>query len=225
MPHRKSDQQSSKQVECFPMSDAISCKSGLPECVSGAMESYAHTDAIYCAQSSLRNDAIERYNRSPQLYRKNVPFKIEDDSERLRCRSPDIIASKICTELDLVASHAPSIVITPEETITQILTTPQVADDWSKRTQPDGKEIATVSDKVEEGATAPGDKLDGMLDRISHDLDYLLNRGDDQDVCAGPSTRKLSKIGATNVIEEENEETEEDVKVPESITDILRTSC
>ncbi|XP_063921163.1 uncharacterized protein LOC135135989 isoform X2 [Zophobas morio] len=225
MPHRKSDQQSSKQVECFPMSDAISCKSGLPECVSGAMESYAHTDAIYCAQSSLRNDAIERYNRSPQLYRKNVPFKIEDDSERLRCRSPDIIASKICTELDLVASHAPSIVITPEETITQILTTPQVADDWSKRTQPDGKEIATVSDKVAEGATAPGDKLDGMLDRISHDLDYLLNRGDDQDVCAGPSTRKLSKIGATNVIEEENEETEEDVKVPESITDILRTSC
>jgi hypothetical protein len=226
MPHRKSDQQSSRPIECFPMTDTVTCKSGLPECVSGAMESYAHTDAIYCAQSSLRNDAIERYNRSPQLYRKSVPFKIEDDSERIRCRSPDIIASKICTELDLVASHAPSIIITPEESITQILTVPQTGDDWTKRTQqPESKEIATVSDKIElevaSGQT--GDKLDGMLDRISHDLDYLLNRSDDQDVC-GASVRKIKPA---NVINEDiiEEETEEEVKVPESITDILRTSC
>ncbi|RZC38042.1 uncharacterized protein BDFB_006490, partial [Asbolus verrucosus] len=235
MPHRKSDQQSSKPVECFPMTDAVTCKSGLPECVSGAMESYAHTDAIYCAQTSLRNDAIERYNRSPQLYRKNATFKIEDDPERVRCRSPDIIASKICTELDLVASHAPSIIITPEESINQILTTSQT-DDWTKRTQPEGKEIiATVSDKIEleTSVTPSNDNLDGMLDRISHDLDYLLNRSENQDVCAatpgfnGSGVRKLSKPSTSSVINEEiiEEEGEDDIKVPESITDILRTSC
>lgn len=200
MPHRKSDQQSSKPLECFPMSE--SCKSGLPECVSGAMESYVHTDAIYCAQSS-----IERYNRSPQLYRKTVPFKIEEDP--VRCRSPDIIASKVCTELDLVASHAPSIVITPEESISQIL-----SEERTKNPQ----EIVTVSEKIElEINPAPGDKLDGMLDRISHDLDYLLNRSEE-----GPS-RRHSK---SNVITEQIiEEVEEEIKVPDSITDILRTSC
>ncbi|XP_044268389.1 uncharacterized protein LOC123013719 isoform X2 [Tribolium madens] len=180
IPHRPKSEPS-KPIECFPMSD-----SGLPECVSGAM----HTDAIYCAQTSL-----ERYNRSPQLYRK-APSKPPDE-EAVRCRSPDIIASKICTELDLVASHAPSIVITPEEP-------PKLRG-----------EIATVCEKLEEEGRR--DNLDGMLDRISHDLDYLLNRGEE-----GPG-RRPSK---TSIITEQIiEEVEEEIKVPESITDILRTNC
>ncbi|KYB25425.1 uncharacterized protein LOC100142542 [Tribolium castaneum] len=188
--HRKSEP--SKPIECFPMSD--SCKSGLPECVSGAMESYAHSDAIYCAQTSL-----ERYNRSPQLHRKTAPFKIEDE---VRCRSPDIIATKICTQLDLVASHAPSIVITPEERPMREIE----------------REIDTVCEKIEleSGSGAGGDNLDGMLDRISHDLDYLLNRSEE-----GP--RRHSK---TNIITEQIiEEVEEEGKVPDAITDILRTNC
>lgn len=208
------------------MTDSVSCKSSLPECVSGTMESYANVDAIYCAQSSIRNDNIERYNHSPQLYRKNTSFKGDEVSERIgRCRSPDIIATKICTELDLIASHAPSIIITPEEPVTQIVSSnSHVVDDWNKRTQPDGKEIQSAKNDVKITSTPSEDNLDGMLDRISHDLDYLLNRSEDQDVCTG-SLKRMPKTTVSTTLNEEIIEETEEIKVPESITDILRTNC
>lgn len=183
----------------------VSCKTGLPECVSGTMETYA----TYPQTS----DSIERYNQSPQLYRKSTTFKIEEEEKR-----PDIIASKICTELDLVASHAPSIIITPEESINQILTKSQ---DWPAITRivPEGRDVIIESSEITSDSS--GDKLDGMLDRISHDLDYLLNRSDKLPVSV-VNNRKKSVSIQEEVIEEE---TEDEVKVPEAITDILRTNC
>lgn len=129
----------------------------------------------------------------------------------------------------------PRITITPDEAIAKILDDPSTKGDAVERLQPEGREKIIIKEPIAiEEAAVPSqsvDKLDGMLDSISHDLDYLLNRTSDVEVVpVVPATscvsyRKISKPPAPSVIEEIQEENEEDVKVPEAITDLLRTSC
>lgn len=216
IPTRKSLSPSTKSsIECFPMIESVaSGKSSLPGCVTGAMESsYIHTDSIYCAQST-----IELYNRSPQMYRKNT-------------RSPDIISSKVCTELDLIASHAPSIVITPEETV---VTKPETSVSHSTSVSNASVNPASTNNAISSASvsialssastTITSDKLDGMLDRISHDLNYLLNSDNPLDLELH-NRRKMLKVKTSclseNVLKEENEEEEEE----ETECEIMRTNC
>lgn len=138
-------------------SDTASGKTSLPECLTGTTSS------------------IENYSHSPVLYK-----NIGDN-----CRSPDIIASKTCTELDLVVSHAPT---------------------KQKLSQSQG-----------------ADKLDGMLDRISHDLNYLLNDAEGEVIEFNVIPRRpKTKMGCLQdevIIEEDCEDG------AQVITEISRTQC
>lgn len=92
-----------------------------------------------------------------------------------------------------------------------------------ERKQPEGREKSHVSEEIED------DNLDGMLDRISHDLDYLLNRTNDVpeiQITPAPSmhTRKTSKPPSNSVrgqIKEEDETEETNCKD----SDIGKTAC
>lgn len=196
---------------------------------------------------------LEKYSSSPRHYitaRGEMP------------PSPDILSTKTCVELDLVACSmkaakaeimplsvysAPSIIVTPDEAIAKLLEDPCTRNKGTERLQPEGREKTANSEdfietseeltntfKSDQNSSECGktdDNLDGMLDRISHDLDYLLNRTADLQpepsvpVMTGSNFRKISKPPASSIIEEITEENEEDAKVPEAITEILRTSC
>lgn len=178
---------------------------------------------------------LERYTNSPKHYAKTL------NEPSVFPQSPDILAPKVCVELDLVASSIktaqseiknaeeleikhvklyppPKIcVVTPDEAIEKLIEDPSMRND-AERLQPEGREGAT--------AERAEDNLDGMLDSISHDLDYLLNRTPEIETTALPSSssfRRISKPPAINIIVEESED--EATKLPEAITDVLRTSC
>lgn len=94
----------------------------------------------------------------------------------------------------------------------------------SERKQPEGREKACVVTETEDD-----DNLDGMLDRISHDLDYLLNRTAVPEIQVTPATtthpvRKTSKpppiIGQ---IKEEDEE--EGALNKDTDMGIAKTAC
>lgn len=159
--------------------------------------------------------------------------------------SPDILANEKYTELDLVASsmQKPQPTSSPKASkmtspppmvkpITVIVTQP---DSDNERHQPDGEEkVCTIETNSEVVATDNtvhkiDDKLDEMMSQISHDLDYLLNRDDEIEVRhsipVAQTLRRLSKPQIC-VFEQIAEETEdEDVKIPEAITDVSRTEC
>lgn len=70
------------------------------------------------------------------------------------------------------------------------------------------------------------EKLDSVLDSISHDLDYLLNRSVEVEESAQtPTLRRVSKPPGASVKHKIPEEllTEENTSIPESVT--LRTDC
>lgn len=72
-----------------------------------------------------------------------------------------------------------------------------------ERKQPEGRDSKDKTNK-------PDDHMEGMLDRISHDLDYLLNRKTIQ--IAGNSSRKTSKPPSNSVRGKIYEEDEDDTK-------------
>lgn len=193
-------------------------------------------------RDDTKNRSIESYCSSPKQFRH---FQ----------QSPDILSTKVCVELDLVASSVraikpdaspsiektiplPAITITPDEAIAKLLEDPSTKTESNERQQPEGREKVCIGDapfqetkcKILEENNGD-DKLDGMLDRISHDLDYLLNRSteiDPEPTAVVPSVgsfRRISKPPAPSIIEEIQEETEEEVKLPEAITEVLRTNC
>lgn len=102
----------------------------------------------------------------------------------------------------------------------------------SERKQPEGREKACLVSENQDD----DDNLDGMLDRISHDLDYLLNRTIPE-IQITPATlplhgRKTSKLPASSVRgqikEEEEPDQDEDTnndKPDESDSDIAKTAC
>lgn len=71
------------------------------------------------------------------------------------------------------------------------------------------------------------EKLDSVLDSISHDLDYLLNRsgGDVEEIGQTNTLRRVSKPPGASVKHKIPEEllTEDSTDIPESVT--LRTDC
>lgn len=88
--------------------------------------------------------------------------------------------------------------------------------------------VPTVSAVVDEELRPKisEDKLDGMLDSISHDLDYLLNRSEDVENLVQTSTlRRVSKPPGASVKNKIPEELLKDdtTILPESVT--FRTNC
>lgn len=169
---------------------------------------------------------------------------------------PDILTTRVCVELGYVPTNslgaeanilveAPSIVlcnvdIEPMEIIEMNHTSPKIEpiresneSDLKEgvemeRKQPEGREKTHVVDETK------ADNLDGMLDRISHDLDYLLNRTADipeiqitpvqSAAVSSGHVRKTSKPPGSSVrgqIKEEDEESEETSKD----CDIGKTAC
>lgn len=218
-----------------------------------SMEAYSR-EANYIDKGK----GLERYSNSPKHYTKSFLY----EASSVFPQSPDILAPKVCVELDLVASSmktaqaeirplveqtevrhmkihpATSLsTLSPDEAIEKLLEDPSMRNEGAERLQPEGREKAPVTveplDSLKERAKdaevkTSGDNLDGMLDSISHDLDFLLNRTPEIEpepvpVAAGSSFRKISKPPAINIIVEESEE--ESTKLPESITDVLRTNC
>ncbi|XP_023311270.1 LOW QUALITY PROTEIN: uncharacterized protein LOC108910229 [Anoplophora glabripennis] len=265
-PHTKPDcQQFTLRGSEFPKPAAVS-KS---QSITATFESCLHTSTSFCdshkeGTSTPRRDKsqppLEHYSSSPQTFRKypNVTA----------CsHSPDILATKVCVELDLVASslqssgklhpiatnepprrivYPPKVVITPDDAIAKILESETVVvQSDHERTQPDGHDesvtvekavktldegIKTIEEEGDEEATTVtppgnGDKLDGMLDSICHDLDYLLNRSGEVEAVATSSLRRVSKPPGASVKHRIPEELlkDETVNIPESIT--LRTNC
>lgn len=88
--------------------------------------------------------------------------------------------------------------------------------------------VPTVSAIVDEEIrpTLSDDNLDGMLDSISHDLDYLLNRSEDvENLVQTSSLRRVSKPPGASVKNKIPEELLKDdtTVLPESVT--FRTNC
>lgn len=216
---------------------------------AASLEAYGRENACFIEKGKV----LERYSNSPKHYTKS--FLSEAPS--VFPQSPDILAPKVCVELDLVASSiktaqtemkpivdqtevrhmkiypsAPLPTITPDEAIEKLLEDPSMRNEEVERLQPEGREknVEALDPLIERTKVKPpSDNLDGMLDSISHDLDFLLNRTPEIEpepsvpVVTGSSFRKISKPPAINIIVEESED--ETTKLPESITDVLRTSC
>ncbi|KAJ8918647.1 hypothetical protein NQ315_013153 [Exocentrus adspersus] len=275
-PYMKPDcQQFSLRGNEFPKPATVS-KS---QSITATFESCLHTSTSFCdshkepgptSYKEKPQPSLEHYNSSPQTFRK-YPNVANTCSH-----SPDILATKVCVELDLVASslqstnkihhmaanepprriiYPPKVVITPDDAIAKILESETVVmQSDNERTQPDGhdeifavektvktldEDIGTIKEEEEEEEeeedAAPcntsgdpevgGDKLDGMLDSICHDLDYLLNRKDEIETVSTSTLRRVSKPPGANVKHRIPEELlkDESVNVPESIT--LRTNC
>lgn len=175
---------------------------------------------------------------------------------------PDILTTRVCVELGLVPTsnpnllgteanilvEAPSLVlcnvdVEPCESI-ELPGTVRMRDDEEKKTpvkrveplvaesvlerkQPEGREkTCLVSETVDD------DNLDGMLERISLDLDYLLNKSTVPEIQVTPATptatihpaRKLSKPPASSVRGQIKEEDEEDEAMDNDIG-IAKTAC
>lgn len=232
-------QNGARNLECHIMTESPYLQGA-----TTAFDAYPH-ETSFCEKRVFSRDdgtgkTIENYRSSPKQFRH---FQ----------QSPDILSAKVCVELDLVASSVraikpdaspsiektiplPAITITPDEAIAKLLDDPSTKSDSIERQQPEGREkipagelplqIPTTSEALEDD-----DKLEGMLDRISHDLDYLLNRSGEIDpepsvpIPSMGSFRKISKPPAPSIIEEIREETEDEVKIPEAITEVLRTNC
>lgn len=161
--------------------------------------------------------------------------------------SPDILATEKYTELDLVASSmqitqascspkTSKMTSPPSMMKTIVATVSSEVDAEKERLQPDGEEKLNVSceksaESVKDTAAQRiDDKLDEMINQISHDLDYLLNRDNEVEIqhSAPPVTQTLRRLSKPQicVFEQIAEETEdEDIKVPEAITDVSRTEC
>lgn len=268
-PHMKPDcQQFTLRGSEFPKPTTVS-KS---QSITATFESCLHTSTSFCdshkeGSSTPRREKtqppLEHYSSSPQTFRKYPNISTCS-------HSPDILATKVCVELDLVASslqssklhpittnepprriiYPPKVVITPDDAIAKILETEAVVVQTEReRTQPDGHDesitvektvktldegIKTIEEEEEEVATAStpsenievsSDKLDGMLDSICHDLDYLLNRSDEVEAVSTSSLRRVSKPPGASVKHRIPEELlkDETTNIPESIT--LRTNC
>ncbi|GLV32325.1 uncharacterized protein CBL_00964 [Carabus blaptoides fortunei] len=101
-------------------------------------------------------------------------------------------------------------------------------DDIQERKQPDGREKSCQMNDIPSGSD---DNLDGMLDRISLDLDYLLNRTIPE-IHITPATlpvhvRKTSKLPASSVrgqIKEEDEQVDS-AEENDSAMGIAKTAC
>ncbi|CAG9834331.1 unnamed protein product [Diabrotica balteata] len=229
-----------------------SCLHNMPNCDS-------RLDVAATSQRYKQQASLEYYNSSPQSFRKY--------SGATTICSPDILANKVCVELDLVASSlqrqpsrsskvsstAPS--ISPDEAIAKILdyskdtplSLPPAEGSYKERTQPDGhdesiiceKALSTVEEVSETEMDSPevsekpspvnsenkivvqssanvcdaikSDNLDGMLDSISQDLDYLLNKSDE---VAISTLKRVSKSHTSTIDTSE---------LPESVT--IRSKC
>ncbi|KAK4875869.1 hypothetical protein RN001_012291 [Aquatica leii] len=149
-------------------------------------------------------------------YTKNLPPDVNNESSS-SCNmhkpikeymySPDVVATRVHVELDLVAPiiHDQNNKISEESPIilcniavnsrceiapnlpdlqiqTESLDKPKVIK--CERLQPEGVETLITEESVEtKSEHGKSDSLDGMLDKISHDLDYLLNRKGSTDKC------------------------------------------
>lgn len=212
------------------------CKHKVSEISSPTFKTYASAKF-----SQARLDCLE-YGANVQQFTTISP-SVHYEMEYIP--SPDILATEKYTELDLVASsmQKPQIsscspkktkLTSPPPPKITIVTVSSEVDSDSERHQPDGEEKIGASELSAEIKDKPiakiDDKLDEMMNQISHDLDYLLNDRDNE-VEIQPSLpvtqtlRRLSKPQIC-VFEQIAEETEdEDVKVPEAITDVSRTEC
>ncbi|KAG5873811.1 hypothetical protein JTB14_038077, partial [Gonioctena quinquepunctata] len=236
--------------------------------IAATFESCMKTTSSFCdsqvdissTSKGTPHPQLEFYNNSPQNCRNYTGIS-----------SPDILSSKVCVELDLVASSLRSsnrgpclplrshkefpIEVTPEKAIAGILETeivdhhpgPRNCHLYRERTQPDGHDggiiaettLETVEEEIETDtvvctddhsassvvfkkesekgretvSVVQSDKLDGMLDSISQDLEYLLNRTD------VPPTSSVKRVPASpkHVVLLEIDD------LAESVT--LRTNC
>lgn len=201
---------------------------------------------------------LECYTNSPPGVRKlnSISGSFNQSPDILTakpCVGLDLVAHSICItkpEINLVSKEPPppalktekkpgehktvrimfppQVIITPDEAISKILETETTAVQ-TERTQPDGHANLENIEEIKTSTTFSNDNLDGVLDSISHDLDYLLNRSDEAETSMGTSTltRKVSKPPGASVINKIPEEllVEEGSASsgPESI--MLRTNC
>lgn len=130
----------------------------------------------------------------------------------------------------------PQVIITPDDAISKLLEADTIVDQ-SQRTQPDGhaeiqpsdsepsvkQDQETVVSKPRQ-VTFQEDNLDGVLDSISHDLDYLLNRT--EDLTTELDVRKVvSKLPGVSVINNVPEELVSNEQSSSLEGIMLRTNC
>lgn len=162
-------------------------------------------------------DMLEKYNSSPKQFRKKLSIGDNKSSN----------PATVCLDLDLVVSF------NTEENKHVNLLNPTItitSDENSLSGQTNKPEFTTFriseskNTKVDETnpTTSIKDDLDGVLTSISEDLDYLLNQNDPIDVDSlkrKKSSSKSPKSHRHKLVEGETK------KVPEALTDILRTHC
>lgn len=203
--------------------------------------------------NSDSGDNLELYNNSPQQYRKfscynSNPTTCSPDilSSKMFVEL-DLVASvqnassTVESSPKIIKEPAtmtyPMIVVTsddyganslPEKKLVQ-----SSASTIVERTQPDGHEkCVIVATELKESlpsnstsTTSTSDNLDGMLDRISHDLDYLLNGKEEMIEATTTATirraRATSRLGIIHQIEEEDD----DSVAEANAQNIANTNC
>ncbi|CAG9764098.1 unnamed protein product [Ceutorhynchus assimilis] len=272
--HRKEIQQIS--LKSFEATKATISKT---QSISNAFESCLQSSSSFCdisvkETSSFRKDknlpVQESYNNSPPT---NRPINCSS----VFSQSPDILTTKTCVGLDLVASSMcvtlskiessgepsplksflkkdkrptepktvrimfpPQVIITTDDNISK---TTEVENDsmQTERTQPDGHtdistnlemctDVQQETSPVSNGhhVTFKEDNLDGVLNSISQDLDYLLNRSNESESAMGTTTlaRKPPKppsAGSLNTVPEHLIKSCENSTCTDNL--ILRTNC
>ncbi|XP_071057708.1 uncharacterized protein [Onthophagus taurus] len=214
------------------------CKHRVSEISSPTFKTYS--SATFPEHSGI--DCID-YANNPQQY-----MAISSMQAEVKCfHSPDILGSEKFVELDLVASSfqknpptseikaeiicIPTKVKLPQNPpIITITTEDSSKEEDDQRLQPEGQEKAqnAVNETVSgDNKIRFGDNLDEMMDKISHDLDYLLNDNELAVQKTLPSIQSMKRVSKSQVciFEQIKEEPEEEVKVPESITNVSRTDC
>ncbi|KAF7283416.1 hypothetical protein GWI33_000645 [Rhynchophorus ferrugineus] len=181
------------------------------------------------------------FSQSPDILSQKVCVELDLVASSICTSNPDIqIPKETVLKTEKKSEHKtvrimfpPKVIITPDDAISRIL---DGDNSDSERTQPDGHDEIIASSEQTSSACSnpsspqhtsfPDDHLDGVLDSISHDLDYLLNRSDDVDSGLKTSTlnRKISKPPGANVVHKLPDELLQDESVgPEGI--MLRTNC
>ena len=136
--------------------------------------------------------------------------------------SQEIVTARVCVELGLVTSTrtpqpestpaivlcsvdveplSPPMIITAEDTPSPATTT----DTTTTVQDESGSEETEQQRRQPEGQEESDDQMEGMMDRISHDLDYLLNRSTPLGGTSVHHSRKASKSVRCGRIQEEEE--------------------
>lgn len=195
------------------------------------------THQIVSSVSSIARKPFNNYSQSPDILKPKPCVGLDlvahsmgiKKSEIETSKEPPPLTSALKSEKKLGEYKTVRIMFPPQVIITSD-ESEVIENESGTRTQPDGHAEAVATNEFEEVVETKQTpiterNLDGVLDSISHDLDYLLNRSESFELETSTIGKRTSKLAAASVVTEIPEEfvTEECNFGAEGI--VLRTNC